>query len=72
MGEIVAGMATSHAFTLVDPSDWDRQRELNRTGDHRRYGAYPPVQPAIEAESDAVVEDAMPGCGRRWSGWDAW
>jgi hypothetical protein len=57
MGEIVAGMATSHAFTFVDPSDWDRQREMNRSNYHRRYGDYPPVHPTIEAESDGVVQE---------------
>jgi aromatic ring-opening dioxygenase catalytic subunit (LigB family) len=57
MGEILAGMATSHAFTLVDPADWDRQRELNRQGYFRRYQAYPPVHPRIAEEEDGAVRE---------------
>ena len=57
MGEIVAGMATSHAFALTDPADWDRQREANRQGYFRRYQAYPPVHPRIAEEDDASVRE---------------
>lgn len=56
MGEILAGMATSHAFTLVDPADWDRQRELNRQGYFRRYQTYPPEHPGIATEADGAVQ----------------
>ena len=57
MGEILAGLATSHAFAFVDPDDWDRQREANRQGFHRRYAFYPPIHPAIAAEADAYVRE---------------
>src|SRR5262249_12690306 len=57
MGEILAGMATSHAFTLVDPTDWDRQRELNRQGYFRRYQSYPPVHAGIATEGDGAVRE---------------
>ena len=56
MGEVLAAMATSHAFTLVDPADWDRQREMNRQGFFRRYQAYPPVHPRIAEEPDDAVQ----------------
>src|SRR4051794_24865821 len=57
MGEILAGLATSHAFAFVDPDDWDRQREGNREGFHRRYAFYPPVHPAIAGEDDVSVRE---------------
>src|SRR5262249_55219304 len=57
MGEILAGMATSHAFTLVDPADWDRQRDLTRRGYFRRYQALPPVHPRIAEEQDGAVHE---------------
>ncbi len=57
MGEILAGMATSHAFTLVDPADWDRQRKLNRQGYFRRYQTYPPIHPRIAEEQDGAVHE---------------
>ena len=47
MASIVAGMASSHAFTLVDPDTWDRRRERNQDGYRHRYGADPPVLPAV-------------------------
>lgn len=47
MASIVAGMASSHAFTLVDPGTWDRRRERNQDGYRHRYGADPPVLPAV-------------------------
>lgn len=51
MGKIVAGMASSHAFTLLDPDKWDEYRERNRAGYKRRYGAEPPVHPKIAEET---------------------
>src|SRR4051794_12366808 len=50
MGTIVAGLASSHAFTLMDPEHWDTFRERNRAGYQRRYGVAPPVHPRIEDE----------------------
>lgn len=47
MASIVAGMASSHAFTLVDPDTWDRRRERNQDGYRHRYGVDPPVLPAV-------------------------
>jgi len=50
MGTIVAGLASSHAFTLTDPEHWDEFRERNRAGYQRRYGVAPPVHPKLELE----------------------
>src|SRR6185503_15943379 len=50
MGTIVAGLASSHAFTLVEPAHWESYRERNRAGYQRRYGVAPPVHPRIERE----------------------
>jgi aromatic ring-opening dioxygenase catalytic subunit (LigB family) len=50
MGKIVAGLASSHAFTLMDPEHWDDFRERNRAGYQRRYGVAPPVHPKLERE----------------------
>ena len=50
MGSIVAGLASSHAFTLMDPGQWEDFRAKNRAGYERRYGAPPPVHPNIERE----------------------
>jgi hypothetical protein len=50
MGKIVAGLASSHAFTLMDPELWDNFRERNRAGYQRRYGVPPPVHPNVERE----------------------
>jgi len=44
-------MASSHAFTLLDPEKWDEVRERNRAGYKRRYGVEPPVQPKVAEES---------------------
>jgi aromatic ring-opening dioxygenase LigB subunit len=57
MGEILAGMATSHAFALTDPTDWDQQREANRQGYFRRYQSYPPLHPRIAEEDDASLRE---------------
>jgi aromatic ring-opening dioxygenase catalytic subunit (LigB family) len=51
MSKLVAGMASSHAFTLLAPEKWDEHRERNRAGYKRRYGVEPPVHPKIAAES---------------------
>lgn len=56
MGEIVTGLASSHAFTLMEPKEWDQFRELNRQGYARRYGHLPPVHPRIAEEDEQSVE----------------
>src|SRR5713226_7809692 len=56
MGKVVAGMASSHAFALRDPSGWDGGREMNRQMYQRRYGVAPPIQPQIAEETDEENE----------------
>ncbi len=51
MGKIVAGLASSHAFTFMEPGRWDEFREKNRASMKRRYGAEPPAQPGVAAET---------------------
>src|SRR5713226_8660030 len=52
MAKIVAGMASTHAFALEDPSRWDEGRQRNRQMYARRYGTEPPEQPQVAEESD--------------------
>jgi aromatic ring-opening dioxygenase LigB subunit len=54
MGQIVAGLASSHAFTLMDPVRWDEFRERNRGIYERYYGVAPPVHPKLEQERDVA------------------
>ena len=56
MGKIVAGMATSHAFTFVEPDGWDEFRARNRESLLRRMGMAPPPNPRIEMETLAENE----------------
>ena len=51
MGKIIAGMASSHAFALSDPTRWDKSREMVRSRYKQRYGVEPPVHPQISAET---------------------
>jgi Catalytic LigB subunit of aromatic ring-opening dioxygenase len=56
MGQLTLGMASSHAFTLMDPSTWDTFRLRNRQSYERRYGRLPVEHVAeIAAESDDSV-----------------
>lgn len=55
MGSIVAALASSHAFALMDPSRWDHYRERNRMAYARRYGTEPPIHPRISGETDADI-----------------
>lgn len=48
-------MASSHAFALRDPGDWDADRLRNRQMYERRYGVLPPQQPQVEEESDEDI-----------------
>jgi len=51
MAKIVAGMASSHAYTFIEPDNWETRRELTRGRYFKRFGKYPPVQPQIENET---------------------
>ncbi len=50
MGKIVAGMASSHAFALSEPSSWDQRRNMNMAMYARRYGQEPPIHPKVAQE----------------------
>lgn len=51
MGKIIAGLASSHAFTLVDPTMWDERREWNRSMYQKLYGVEPPIHPRLAEET---------------------
>ena len=55
MAQLVAGMASSHAFALRDPGDWDKIRTSNRKVYERRYGVLPPEHPQTANEDDENV-----------------
>ena len=52
MAKLVAGLASSHAYTLLDPSTWDAQRLVTRGRYKARHGHEAPVHPMVEQESD--------------------
>jgi aromatic ring-opening dioxygenase LigB subunit len=68
MAKIVAGMASSHAYTFVDPERWETRRELTRQRYFKRFNAYPPPQPQLELETLegnlARYEDIRQGLGQ--------
>lgn len=51
MGRIIAGFASSHAYALVEPTEWDWMRERSRTRYKSRHGTEPPVHPKVAEES---------------------
>ncbi len=51
MAHVVAGMASSHAYTFIDPNRWEERREVTRERYRKRYGEYPAVQPQIAQET---------------------
>jgi aromatic ring-opening dioxygenase LigB subunit len=51
MAQIVAGMASSHAFALMDPADWEQGRAHNRALYGKLYGGEPPEQPRVATET---------------------
>lgn len=51
MGRIVAAFGTSHAFTFMEPDQWDAFRAKNRESFKRRRNVEPPEQPAVSTET---------------------
>jgi len=51
MASIIAGAASSHAFALAEPEDWDKGRKANRAGYARRWGQEPPEHPNVSKET---------------------
>ncbi|MGY6259130.1 DODA-type extradiol aromatic ring-opening family dioxygenase [Paraburkholderia caledonica] len=56
MGKIVTALASSHAFTLVEPDRWDEFREKNREYYAQLYGEKPPVHPKLDNEDTVTNE----------------
>ena len=51
MGKIIAGLASSHAYALQEPSQWDPMRQRTMERYKARFGKYPPVQSRIAEET---------------------
>jgi hypothetical protein len=51
MARIVAGLGSSHAYTFVQPDQWDSRRTFTRGNYARRYGVEPPDRPEVENET---------------------
>lgn len=51
MAKIIAGLASSHAYALADPTEWDWMRERSRARYKSRYGVEPPPHPRVAEES---------------------
>ncbi len=51
MAKIIAGLASSHAYALAEPGEWDWMRERSRKRYRDRYGAEPPVHPKVAEEN---------------------
>jgi aromatic ring-opening dioxygenase LigB subunit len=51
MGRIAAAYATSHAFALIEPEDWDALRLSNRKRYTERTGHVPADLPGVEQET---------------------
>jgi len=56
MAELVAGMASSHAFAFMDASEWDAARERNFGFYEKRYGKKPAIHPGVATQSAADAE----------------
>lgn len=50
MGRITDGMASSHAYALVDPTGWDHRRIRSRGRYAARFGVEPRAHPDVAAE----------------------
>jgi hypothetical protein len=51
MAQIVAGIASSHAFTFLDMEHWDERRRWGRERYAQKWGKEAPVLPEVERES---------------------
>lgn len=75
MANIVAGMASSHAYTFIDPDRWEERRALTLSRYFKRYGVQPPPQPQIADETlesnKARYQSIRGGLDRLKSAFDA-
>ena len=51
MAKLIAAMASSHAYTFLEPKVWDKRREHTRANYKRRFGVEPPDQPEVAEET---------------------
>lgn len=51
MGKVIAGLASSHAYTFVDPTAWDERRQVTRGRYAARYGQMPRETPELSEET---------------------
>ena len=51
MGKLIAAMASSHAYTFLEPEVWDKRREHTRANYKRRFGVEPADQPQVAEET---------------------
>jgi Catalytic LigB subunit of aromatic ring-opening dioxygenase len=51
MSIVVAGMASSHAYTFYEPAQWDARREVSYERYRKRYGRLPKVPAELAAAS---------------------
>ncbi len=56
MAQIVAGLSSSHAFALMEPTGWDDNRARNRAMYGKRYGELPPEHPQTAEETDEDIQ----------------
>jgi aromatic ring-opening dioxygenase catalytic subunit (LigB family) len=56
MSILTAGMASSHAATVVEPTKWDKGRAANRESYKKRYGTEPAIHPKALGETMDVRE----------------
>jgi aromatic ring-opening dioxygenase LigB subunit len=56
MAQIIAAMASSHAYTFLEPKTWDKRREHTRSNYKKRFGVEPPDQPQVAEETLANNE----------------
>jgi len=63
MGITVAALASSHAFAVLPPEQWDELRERKRYA--QRYGVEAPVHPRVGEETWTDIETR---CGPVLSG----
>ena len=51
MGRIVGGLASSHAYTFLEPTEWETRRQFTRSNYARRYGVEPAERPEVVGET---------------------
>ena len=56
MSKLIAGMASSHAIALEEPTDWNQRRERSRRLYAHRYGTLPEDNPRVAGESDEDIQ----------------